>query len=88
MLFEEGNDPLSEVIQSANSVGHSITVISSDYATTEEFLQRVQQLNVTLVLNDREFGEHLKLAGHFGMRIDADEETSFAVYKAYNPLSV
>ena len=88
MLFEEGNDPLSEVIQSPDSISHPISMISSHHTASEEFLQSVEQLNVTLMLNDREFGEYLKLAGHFGMWIDSDKETTFAVYKSYNPLSI
>jgi hypothetical protein len=47
----------------------------------------VEQLDITSMLNDREFGEHLKLAGHFWMRIDADVETTFAVNETHHPLS-
>jgi hypothetical protein len=64
MLFEEWNDPFVEVIQPPDSVDHAITVIGSDYSTTEEFLQCVEELNVTAMLHDCEFGEYLKLAGH------------------------
>ena len=88
MLFEEGNDPLSEVIQSPDSISHPVTVIRSNDSTAKEFLQRVKQLNVPLVLDNREFGEHLKLASHFWMRVDADVEATFAVNKPHNPLSI
>ena len=88
MLFKEGNDPFVEVIQPPDSISHPIAVIDSNYPATEEFLQRVKQLNVPTVLDDREFGEHLKLAGHLGMRIDTDVETTFSVDKPDNPLSV
>ncbi len=88
MLFEEGNDPFVEVIQPPNSISHPITVVRSNHPTAEELLQRVEQLNIPLVLDDREFGEHLKLASHLWMRIDADVETTFAVNKSDNPLSV
>ena len=87
MLFEEGNNPFTKVIQPPDSIGHPITVILSYHPTTEEFLQRVEQLDITLMLDNREFGEHLKLAGHLWMRIDADVETSFAVNKSDHPLS-
>ncbi len=87
MLFEEGNDPFVEVIQPSNPVCHSITVIRSNHSASEEFLQRVEQLNVASMLDNREFGEHLKLPGHLWMRIDADVETTFAVNKPDNPLS-
>jgi hypothetical protein len=88
MLFEERNDPFVEVIQPPNSISHPITVIRSDYATAEELLQRVEQLNIPAMLDNGEFGEHLKLAGHFGMRINADVKATFSVDKSYNPLSV
>jgi len=87
MPFKEGNNPFGEVIQPPDSVSHPISVILSHYSTTEVSLQRVEKLNVTSMLNDREFGEYLKLAGHFWMRIDADVETTFAVYKPDYPLS-
>ena len=47
----------------------------------------MKELNVTSMLNDCEFGEYLKLAGHFWMRIDADVETTFAVNEPNDPLS-
>src|SRR6266404_6379240 len=82
MLFEEGNNPFGEVIQPPDSVRHSISVILSHYAASEKLLQCVQQLNVTFMLNDGEFGEYLKLAGHLWVWIDADVETTFAVNKS------
>ena len=88
MLFEEGNDPFVEVIQPPDSVRHSISVILSDYAATEEFLQCVKQLNVTFMLNNGEFGEYLKLAGHLWVRVDADVETTFSINKTYDPLGL
>ena len=88
MLFKEGNDPFSEVIQTPNSVRHAVAMILPNHPATEEFLQRVKELRVTFVLNDREFGEHLKLAGHFWMRVDADIETTFAVNKTDHPLGL
>ena len=87
MLFKEGNDPLIEVIQPPNSISHPVTVVRSNNSTTKEFLQRVEQLDIPLVLDNREFGEHLKLAGHFWMWTDADVETTFTVDKPHNPLS-
>ena len=48
----------------------------------------MKELNVTSMLNDCEFGEYLKLAGHFWMRIDADVKTSFAVNKSQRPIEL
>ena len=88
MLFKERNNPFGEVIQPPDSIRHSIAVILSDYSATEEFLQGVEELNVTSMLNDGEFGEHLELAGHFWVRVDADVETTFAVNKSDYPLGL
>ncbi len=88
MLFEEGNNPFGEVIQPPDSIRHPVAVIRSNHSAAEEFLQRVEELNLAAVLDDREFGEHLKLAGHLGMRIDADGKATFSIDKSHNPLSV
>ncbi len=87
MLLKEGNNPFGEVIQPPDSIGHSISVILSHHSTTEEPLQWVKQLDITPMLNDGEFGEYLKLAGHLWVWIDADVETTFAVNKSDHPLS-
>jgi len=88
MLFEERNNPFSEVIQPPNSIRHSIAVILSNYSASEEFLQSMEKLNVTSMLNDSEFGEHLELAGHFWVLVDADVETTSAVNKTDHPLGL
>ena len=88
MPFKEGNDPFVEVIQPPDSIGHPITVIGPNHPAAEEFLQGMKELDIPSVLDNREFGEHLKLAGHFWMRVDADVETTFAVNKSHNPLSI
>ena len=88
MLFEERNNPFGEVIKPPDSIRHSIAVILSDHSAAEEFLQRVEELNITSMLKDVEFGEHLELAGHFWVRVDVDEETAFAVNKTDHPLGL
>ncbi len=88
MLFEEGNDPFVEVIQPPDSIGHPISVIDSNHSTAEELLQCMEELNVAAMLDNREFGEHLKLARHFRMGIDADVKATFSVNKPNHPLSV
>ena len=87
MLFEEGNNPFGKVIQPPNSVSHPIAVVLPNHSTAEELLQRVKQLDVTLMLDDREFREHLKLTRHIGMGIDANVKTTFTVDKPDHPLS-
>src|SRR5271154_3138162 len=86
MPFEEGNNPFAEVIEPPNPIRHPVSVIIADHPAAEEFLQSVEQLHVTAMLDDGEFREHLKLAGHLRMGIDADVETSFAVNESDHPL--
>ena len=88
MLFEERNNPFGEVIEPPDSIRHSIAVILSNYSASEEFLQSMEKLNVTSMLNDAEFGEHLELAGHFWVWFDADVETTFAVNESDYPLGL
>ncbi len=38
------------------------------------------------MLYNREFRQNLKASGHLRVRIDADEETTFAIHKSNNPL--
>jgi len=87
MLFKKGNDPFAEVIQPPNPICHAVAVITSNHATAEKLLQRMEQLDIAAVLDYREFGEHLILAGHLWMRIDADVEATFAVNESNHPLS-
>jgi hypothetical protein len=75
------------VIEPPDSVRHSISVILPYHPAAEEFLQCVEQLHIPAMLNNGEFGEHLELAGHLWVRVDADVETSFAVNKSDHPLS-
>src|SRR5208283_673371 len=71
-----------------NAVGHAVAVIRPNYPTAEKLLQGVKQLDIPAVLDNGELGEHLKLAGPLGMRIDADVKATFPVDKSNNPLSV
>ena len=87
MLFEKGNNPFGEVIQPPNPVRHAVAVIGSNHATAEKFLQRMKQLSIPAMLDDGEFGEHLKLAGHLWMRIDAHGKETFPVDESDHPLS-
>ena len=88
MLFEEGNDPLIQVFQASYPISHPLAVITANYATPEELLEGVEQLDVSLMLDHCEFREYLKPGGHFRVRIDADEETTFAIHKSDHPLSL
>ena len=86
MLLEEGHDPFVQVIQAAHPVSHPLRMVGSHHAAPKKFLECVKQLDVSLVLDNCELRQDLKSQTHFWMRIDANEETSFAVNEAHHPL--
>ena len=86
MLVEEGNDSLVQVIQTPNSIRHSLRVIRPNHATPKEVFERMEQLNIALVLYNRELRKHLESGSHLRVSVDADEETTFAVNESNHPL--
>jgi hypothetical protein len=86
MLLKERNDNFVQVLQPPDSKRHSLRVVSSHHAAPKEFLERMEELNVSLVLYDGKFGKHLELRGHFRVVIYANEETAFAVHESYHPV--
>ena len=88
MLFKERNDLFIKVFQTSHPIRHPLAVIRANYATPEELLEGVKQLDVSLMLDHCEFREYLKPGGHLRVRIDVDEETSFAIHESDYPLSL
>ena len=86
MHFKEGNDFFIQLVQTSHPIRHSLRVISSDHAAPKKFLERVKQLDISLVLYNCEFRKNLKSRGHLRLGIDSDEETAFAVNKPNHPL--
>ena len=88
VVDEEWNDALEQVIQAPDTVGHSVAVVGTNDATSEERLQTVKKNRIALVLHDGEFGKNLKARPQVGVRIDADMKTALTVHKACDPLRV
>src|ERR1035438_8861551 len=86
MLFKEGNDLLIQVIQASHSIRHSLCVIRSNHTAPEKCFEGMKQLDISFVLYNCEFRKNLKPRSHLRVRIDSDEETTFAIHKSYNPL--
>ncbi len=86
MLVKEGNDSFVQVVQTSHPIRHSLCVVCSNHAAPKKLLERVQQLNVSLVLYNGEFRKHLETRSHLRMPVDADEEATFAVNKTNHPL--
>src|SRR6185437_15883317 len=88
MLLEERDDVLRQVLMSAHTVGHPISVVPSNNATTEICLQCLQDLNVAFVLDDGEFRQNLESGGHFRVGIDPHMKTTFAIHEPDYPLRI
>jgi hypothetical protein len=86
MLLEERNDMMIQVIQTANPISHSIAVIRANHTAPKKLFERVKQLNVSFVLHNCELRKHLESGSHLRVRINADEEASFSIYKSDHPL--
>ena len=88
VLHEERADDVVEMIEFPHAIGHSVTVIRSNHADTEVRLQRVQDLNIILVLDDREFRQNLNPSRHVGVLCNPDVKTAFAVRESDDPLGL
>ena len=86
MLFEKRDDFLIQIVQTSHPICHSLRVIPSNHPAPKKLLERMEQLNVSLVLYNCEFRKNLKPGSHLRMGIDADEETTFAVNETNHPL--
>src|SRR6476646_2572457 len=88
MLFKKGNDSFIQVIQAANTICHSLRVILANHSAPKKLLECMEQLNISLVLHNREFRQDLIPRGHLRMTTDADEEAAFSINKTHHPLSL
>ena len=86
MLIEERNDLFIQVIQTPNPICHSLRMIRSNHAAPKELFECMKQLDIALVLNNCELRKHLESRSHLRVRIDANEETTFAVNESNYPL--
>ena len=86
MLLKERNDLSIQVIQTPHTIRHSLPVIRSNHAAPKELFERMQQLDISLVLYNRELRKHLESGSHLRVLVDADEETTFAVNESNHPL--
>src|ERR1044071_5743219 len=77
VLEKEWDDVCEQVLFTSHSERHSVSMIAANNATSEEVLQRVQELHIAFVLHDDEFRQNLKTCAHLGMLIDPDKEAAF-----------
>ena len=86
VLLEEWDDARAEMLQTPNSVSHSLGVVGSYDTTTEECLECVQELHIALVLHDGELRKDLNLSCHVGSDVDSDVKASFTIHETCDPI--
>src|SRR5215469_11258060 len=86
MPLEEGDNSFAQVIQTSHSISHSLPMIRSNHAAPKEIFERMEQLDISLVLYNCELRKHLESRSHLRVFVDAHEETTFAVNKTNHPL--
>ena len=75
-----------QVIQASHPVSHSLRMIRANHAALKKLLERMEQLDVPLMLHNCEFRKNLESGSHFWVPVDANEETTFAVNESDDPL--
>ena len=85
VLHEEiGDRP--KLLETPYTVFPSIAVILTDSSESEETLQTVEYVEITLVLNDTEFRYDLESDLGRWVSLDSDEEASFSVDESNHPI--
>ena len=88
MFHEERNNPFNQMLSSTYPVCHTIAVIHTDNAATEIRFERMQDLDVSPVLDDGEFRKDLNARTHIAVSAYPHVKTPFAVHKADDPLGI
>ena len=86
MLFKEGDNFFIQVIQTSHLIRQALPVVSPNHAAPKKLFECVEQLDVSLMLYHCELRKNLDSRSHLRVRIDADEETTFAIHKSNHPL--
>ena len=86
MLFKEGDNFFIQVIQTSHPIRQALPVVSPNHAAPKKLFECVEQLDVSLMLYNCELRKNLKPRSHLRVRIDAGEETTFAIHKSNHPL--
>jgi len=85
MLLEKVRDH-PKLIEPSNSELPSISVILADATKPEEFLQSVEHVQITFVLNDAELRNDLESYLDRWVSLDSDEEASFSIDESNHPI--
>ena len=88
MFHKKWNDLFGQILGPTNPECHAVPVIDTDHTATEERLERVQNLDVSFVLDHGELRQDLNSRSHIAVSVDPDVEAPFAIHKAYDPLGI
>ena len=86
MFFKKRDDFFSKVTFVSDTKSQPVAMVFPYNATAKKCFQRIQHLNISLMLHYREFWQHLVAQSHVGMLTDSNVETAFSVDKTYYPL--
>ena len=86
MLFKKRDNFFFQVTFVSDTKCQPVSMVFPYNATSKKRLQRKKHLNVSLMLHDREFRQHLITQSHVGMLTDSNVETAFSVDKTHDPL--
>ena len=88
MRLEERHNHFSKIFQISHPPAVPVPVIAANDAAFHGRPEAVEEIDVSLVLHDCQFGEYLIAKANFRMPADADVEATFAIDKPDNPVGV
>ena len=86
MFFKKRDDFFSQVTFVSDTKCQPIAMVFPYNATAKKCFQRMEHLNISLMLHYREFRQHLVAQSHVFVLTDSNMETAFPVDKTYYPL--
>jgi hypothetical protein len=84
--LEERHHSFGQLLDPPDAELHTITVIDSDLAATEERSKLLEEGNISLMLHHAELWKDLPANLHRRLPVDADEETSLPIDKTDDPI--
>jgi hypothetical protein len=85
MLHEKRYDDVGQVTSITNTVRHPIPMVDTNHTAPKKSFERVQDLDIALMLNDREFRKHLKSHRHLRVSGNSYVEAPYTVDKSGDP---
>ena len=87
MLEKELTDSL-QVPKLSNAKAQPVTVIPAHHSAFKKCFERVEDLNVPLMLHDYELGQDLVSRRHLVVPLDSNEEATFSISEPNDPIII